>query len=100
MGNTRLYATLANVDPTQKEFDATFPMKMSALLDECLVNENTIILMNTALRSEIANRYTTFKNANALIKFDDRFNMSICGIPVVASQNIPLNTGKIEVATP
>ena len=87
MANQKLHATLSNIDSSAKNFREVFPLKMSLLLDECLVNENTVILMNTRLRTCVANTFATHSTANAFVRFDERASLSICGIPVLVSSN-------------
>ena len=47
--------------------------------------------------SRLLNRYTAFQKSNALIRVDDKFNMTLCGVPVVSSANIPM---KVNVNVP
>jgi len=89
LGNRRMYATVTNVDPTDKDFVKTFPEKMSEVLDECLVGESTFVLMSNRLKTAIGSKYTTQSSQNTLIRFDEKCNLSICGVPVVHSANIP-----------
>jgi len=89
LANKRMYAIVSNVDPAAAGFEQSFPEKMSAVLDEMLVNDKTIILMSNRLKTAIGNKYTTAKTVNMLIRFDEVCNLSVCGVPVIASANIP-----------
>jgi hypothetical protein len=62
---------------------------MSEVLDEMLVNENTMILMSNKLKTAIGNKYTTKATENVLVRFDEKCNLSVCGIPVMHTANIP-----------
>ena len=87
MANPKLYATLSNIDASAKNFREVFPLKISLLLNEAFVNENTVILMNTRLRTCVANMFAQHNTANAFIRFNEKAELSICGIPVLVSNN-------------
>ena len=91
LANERLFATLDGIDPSSANFDKKFPEMVSELLDEILINDKTIFVMNHKLKNRIANQFAAMTKANKLISFDDRFGMSIAGIKVVPSQNVPLS---------
>ena len=89
LANKKMFAVVTNVDPEHKKFDTEFPLQLSAVLDEMLVNENTMILMSRRLKTAIGNHYTRKATSNALIRFDEKCNLSVCGVPVLATANIP-----------
>jgi hypothetical protein len=90
LANKRMYATVTNVDTTETDFAKTFPERMSDVMDEMLINGNTMIIMSSKLKTKIGNHYTTHATGNTLVKFDEKCNLSVCGVPVVTSQNVPL----------
>ena len=89
LANKRQYAVVTHVDPGEKGFAKSFPEKMSEILDECLVNEYTTILMSNRLRTAVGCQYTTKATENVLVKFDEKCNLSVCGVPVISSANLP-----------
>jgi hypothetical protein len=90
LANKRMYGIVTNIDTEHPDFAKDFPERMSEVMDEMLVNSNTMILMSNKLKTRIGNHYTTQKTGNTLVRFDEKCNLSVCGVPVVHSANIPV----------
>ena len=104
LANPQSYAVLGGIDLAAIASNQTgFVKAMSDVVDSVQTNECAMILMPQAIRSKIANEYAAFGKSNALIKFDDHFNMTICGVPVCASKNFPQSVSIVnseETAAP
>jgi hypothetical protein len=88
--NKRMYSVVTNVDTEHANFAKIFPERMSEVMDDMLVGENTMILMSNRLKTKIGNQYTTNQSLNRLVQFNEKCNLSVCGVPVLHSANIPV----------
>jgi hypothetical protein len=89
LANKKMYAVVTNIDTSHKGFAKEFPLQLSAVLDDMLVNRNSMILMSRRLKTEIGNKYTTHATGTTLIRCNEQCDLSVCGVPVFATANLP-----------
>jgi hypothetical protein len=92
MANSKSYAVLRNVplDVSGKDFPKKFAEQMAYVIDASNPNDKTTVLMSREYKVKLASAYAQFGTTNALLRFDDAFNLRIAGVPVIGSSNIPL----------
>jgi hypothetical protein len=93
LANPKQYSVLRNVpiNTEGKDFPKKFAAAMANVIDEASPNDKTTVIMPRQFKVNIASAISQFGTANALIQFDNAFNLRIAGAEVVASPNIPLN---------
>ena len=101
LADKNAYAVLTNV-PTNvehKDFPKQFAAMMADVIDSANPNEHCTVIMPRAFKTKIASAVSHYGTGNALIRVDDKFEMRICGVPVIGSPNVSMDFKLPDVAT-
>ena len=93
LANPKSYAVLRNVplNTDSKDFPKKFASAMANVIDEANPNDKATVIMPRQYKVRIGSAVSQHGTANALIQFDNQFNLRIAGVEVIGSPNLPLN---------
>ena len=83
LANKRKIASLVNIS------EAPTALQLSALVNAAQSNGSTRIYTSAALKTSIAAKFATMQQGNGLVSVSSAGEVSVLGVPIVASNNIP-----------
>ena len=91
LANTQKIASLVNIKktPTAKQ--------LAALVNAVQAGGSTRIYCSLALKTSIVATYAETKKGNGLVTVTDAGEVSVLGVPIVTSSNIPKKIGFVDV---